>query len=147
MHSGGNIFCHDNGQQPFSTKFHKLPGVISSYVHSEGTKEAVLNIRPFQERNEIETRFGQVQELNQISQQGNPLKLSPSSDISHFIKRTRPEGAVLEAVELSAFVPVLSIASDISVPDYGRPGASLFKGPGRNPYRSYGYPEAAQKIN
>jgi len=99
----------------FLLEFHKLLSVISSYAHSEGTKEAVLNIRPFQGREEIETRFGQVQELNRISQQGNPLKLSAFSDISHFIKRARPEGAVLEAVELSAFVPVLSIASDISV--------------------------------
>ena len=99
----------------FLLEFHKLLSVISSYAYSEGTKEAVLNIRPFQGREEIETRFGQVQELNRISQQGNPLKLSAFSDISHFIKRARPEGAVLEAVELSAFVPVLSIASDISV--------------------------------
>ena len=97
----------------FLLEFHKLLSVISAYAHSEGTKEAVLNIRPFQKREEIETRFGQVQELRRISQQGNPLKLSAFSDISHFIKRARPEGAVLEAVELSAFVPVLSIASEI----------------------------------
>ena len=98
----------------FLLEFHKLLSVISAYAHSEGTKEAVLNIRPFQRREEIETRFGQIQELHRISQQGNPLKLSAFSDISHFIKRARPEGAVLEAVELSAFVPVLSIASEIS---------------------------------
>jgi DNA mismatch repair protein MutS2 len=98
----------------FLLEFHKLLSVISAYAHSEGTKEAVLNIRPFQEREEIETRFGQIQELNRISQQGNPLRLSAFSDISHFIKRARPEGAVLEGAELSAFVPVLSIASEIS---------------------------------
>ncbi len=98
----------------FLLEFHKLLSVISAFAHSEGTKEAVSKIRPFQRREEIETRFGQVQEINRISQQGNPLKLSAFSDISHFIKRSRPEGAVLEAVELSAFVPVLSIASEIS---------------------------------
>lgn len=98
----------------FLLEFHKLLNVIAGYAHSEGTKEAVSNIRPFQRREEIDTRFGQVRELNRISQQGNPLKLSSFSDISHFIKRARPEGAVLEAVELSSFVPVLSIAADIS---------------------------------
>ena len=94
-------------------EFHKLLSVISAHAHSEGTKEALSKIRPFQKREEIETRFGQIQELIRISQQGNPLRLSAFSDISHFIKRARPEGAVLEAVELSAFVPVLSIASEI----------------------------------
>jgi DNA mismatch repair protein MutS2 len=98
----------------FLLEFHKLLSVISVFAHSEGTKEAVSKIRPFQRREEIETRFGQVQEINRISQQGHPLRLSAFSDISQFIKRSRPEGAVLEAVELSAFVPVLSIASEIS---------------------------------
>ncbi|PKL52126.1 MAG: endonuclease MutS2 [Nitrospira bacterium HGW-Nitrospira-1] len=98
----------------FLLEFHKLLAVISAFAHSEGTKEAVLSIRPFQNREEIETRFGQVQEIRRISQEGNPLKLSSFADISHFLKRARPEGAVLEAIELSAFVPVLSIASEIS---------------------------------
>ena len=95
-------------------EFHKLLTVISAFAHSEGTKEAVLNIRPFQNREEIETRFGQVQEIRRISQENNPLKLSSFADISYFIKRARPEGAVLEAVELSAFVPVLRIATELS---------------------------------
>ncbi|MBS1234900.1 MAG: MutS2 family protein [Nitrospirae bacterium] len=95
-------------------EFHKLLAVISAFAHSEGTKEAVLNIRPFQNREEIETRFGQIQEIRRISQENNPLKLSSFTDISYFIKRARPEGAVLEAVELSAFVPVLRIATELS---------------------------------
>jgi DNA mismatch repair protein MutS2 len=98
----------------FLLEFHKLLTVVSAFAHSEGTREAILNIRPFQNRGEIETRFGQVQEIRRISQEGNALKLSSFSDISHFIRRARPEGAVLEAVELSAFVPVLRIASEIS---------------------------------
>jgi DNA mismatch repair protein MutS2 len=99
----------------FLLEFHKLLTVISGFAHSEGTKEAVLSIRPFQNREEIDRRFGQIQEILRISQEGNALKLSAFSDISHFIKRARPEGAVLEAVELSAFIPVLTIASEISV--------------------------------
>src|SRR3990172_1847775 len=98
----------------FLLEFHKLLRVISGFAHSDGTKDAVVNIRPFQKREEIETRFGQIQEIRRISQEDNALKLSAFSDISHFIRRARPEGAVLDAVELSAFVPVLSIASEIS---------------------------------
>ena len=94
----------------FLLEFNKLLTVISAFAHSEGTKEAVVNIRPFQRRQEIERRFGQVQEIRRISQEDNALKLSEFSDISHLIRRARPEGAVLEAIELSAFVPVLSIA-------------------------------------
>jgi DNA mismatch repair protein MutS2 len=95
-------------------EFHKLLRIISAYAHSEGSKEAVLNIRPFRNREEIEERFGQIQEIRRISQEGNPLKLSAFSDITELIKRARPEGAVLEAIELSAFIPLLSIASEIS---------------------------------
>ena len=99
----------------FLLEFNKLLTVISAFAHSEGTKEAVVNIRPFQRRKEIERRFGQVREIRRISQEDNALKLSEFSDISHLIRRARPEGAVLEAIELSAFVPVLSIASELAV--------------------------------
>jgi len=99
----------------FLLEFHKLLTVISAFAYSEGTKEAVLSIRPFQNREEIERRFGQIQEIRRISQEDNALKLSAFSDISHFIRRARPEGAVLDAVELSAFVPVLTIAAELAV--------------------------------
>ncbi|MDH4231849.1 MAG: endonuclease MutS2 [Nitrospirota bacterium] len=98
----------------FLLEFHKLLRIISAYAHSEGSKEAVLNIRPFRNKDEIEKRFGRIQEIRRISQEGNPLKLSAFSDVSDLIKRASPEGAVLEAVELSAFIPLLSIASEIS---------------------------------
>lgn len=95
-------------------EFHKLLAKISVYANSEGTKEAVLKIRPFQNREEIEERFGQIQELRRLSQEGNHLKLSTFADILHLIRRAKPEGAVLEAIELSAFIPLLRIASEIS---------------------------------
>lgn len=111
----------------FLLEFHKLLTVISGFAHSEGTKEAVINIRPFENREEIERRFGQVQEIRRISQEDNALKLLAFSDISHFIRRARPEGAVLEAVELSAFVPVLTIASEISVQIMEAPELSFLR--------------------
>jgi len=111
----------------FLLEFHKLLTVISESAHSEGTKEAVLSIRPLQSREEIERRFGQIQETRRISQEDNSLKLSAFSDISHFIRRVRPEGAVLDAVELSAFVPVLTIASELAVQIMENPELSFLK--------------------
>jgi DNA mismatch repair protein MutS2 len=110
VHYSGMITDHSL----FLLEFHKLLAVISGFAHSEGTKEAVLGVRPYQDRSDIEKRFGQVGEVRRISQEGNPLKLASFSDISPFVRRARPEGAVLEAVELSAFVPVLGIAAELS---------------------------------
>ncbi len=102
-------------------EFHKLLAKISVFANSEGTKEAVLNIRPFQNREEIEERFGEIQEIRKLSQEDNSLKLSAFTDISHLLRRAKPEGAVLEAIELSAFVPLLRIASEISEQILGNP--------------------------
>jgi DNA mismatch repair protein MutS2 len=98
----------------FQLEFHKLLTIISGFAYSEATKEAVLNIRPFQAREEINVRFGRILEVRRISQENNPLRLSGFSDISNSLGRSRPEGSVLEGIELAAFVPVLSIASEIS---------------------------------
>lgn len=95
-------------------EFPKLLALISSYGNSEGTKEAVLRICPFQNKEEITTRFSQVQELRRLLQKGTPLAFHAFSDISQHIRRVRPEGSVLEAAELFAFIPVLSISSEIA---------------------------------
>ncbi len=49
-----------------------------------------------------------------MSHEGNRLELYGFPDISRLIVMIRPEGAVLEAIELADFMPVLSIASAIS---------------------------------
>ncbi len=50
-----------------------------------------------------------------MSHEGNRLELYHFPDISLLIVKIRPEGAVLEAIELADFMPVLSIASAISL--------------------------------
>jgi len=55
-----------------------------------------------------------------MSDEGNRIQLSPFSDISALFEKVRPEGAFLEALELSYFVPVLSIAFDISEQMHGK---------------------------
>ena len=95
-------------------EFNKLLRLISNFANSDVSKKSLLDIRPFDNKKDIEKRFGQIREIRKISHEGSPLELYHFSDISHFILKVRPEGAVLESYELSEFMPVLSIASTIS---------------------------------
>jgi DNA mismatch repair protein MutS2 len=95
-------------------EFNKLLRLISDFANSDASKISVADIHPLNNIADIERRLQQVYEIRKISHEGRPLKLSSFPDISHLIIRIRPEGAVLEAVELADFMPLLSIASVIS---------------------------------
>jgi DNA mismatch repair protein MutS2 len=96
-------------------EFHKLLRLISDLANSEASKAAVLEIHPLEGREAIEKRQGSITEIRRLAQEGTPLRLSFFPDISVHIYKIRPEGAVLEAQELSDFIPVLSIASAVSL--------------------------------
>lgn len=96
-------------------EFNKILNVISRFSHSDITQKSVLALCPHYERDIIERRFGQVSEIQRLSQDGSPLKLSHFQNISAFIEKAKPEGAVLEPGELALFIPVLRIIHDISV--------------------------------
>jgi len=118
-------FCHN--ACPFDRKhmiqkntlelleFHKLLRLISDFAYSDASRQSIANIRPLQDREDIEKRLGLIGEIRKISQQGNRLRLSQFPDISLPLVRIRPEGAVLEARELADFMPVLEIAQEISL--------------------------------
>ncbi|MDI6801292.1 MAG: endonuclease MutS2 [Thermodesulfovibrionales bacterium] len=95
-------------------EFDKILSAISEFSNSEASRRSVLNLLPLNEKEEIEKRFGQIEEIRRLFQDGNPLKLSPFPDISQLIARIRPEGAVLESGELLAFMQVMQVMSDIS---------------------------------
>ena len=95
-------------------EFPKLLRLIAGFANSEASGKSVLEIGPLYDKAEVETRQRQISELRMMSQQGKPLKLHPFSDISPLFPKIKPEGAVLEAIELAEFIPVLSIAFDIS---------------------------------
>jgi DNA mismatch repair protein MutS2 len=94
-------------------EFPKLLRIISTYSHSSATEKEVLSLHPLGDRGEIGTRLGQIAEIRRISHEGSPLRLSPFSDIDPLLEKLRPEGAVLESKELSAFMPFLSIVAEI----------------------------------
>ncbi len=95
-------------------EFPKLLKIISSFSHSDATEEAVLAIVPLKDRGDMEERLGQIADIRRTSHKGNPLRLSHFSDVASLLLKIRPEGAVLEAAEISGFMPFLDVAGDIS---------------------------------
>src|SRR6266498_1830204 len=94
-------------------EFHKLLRIVAGFSHSEASEKAVSDILPLGGRADIERRRGQVGEIRLLSERGNYLKLSHFPNISDLLSRIRPEGAVLEAKELSNFIPFLDVLSDV----------------------------------
>jgi DNA mismatch repair protein MutS2 len=95
-------------------EFSKLLRLISDFANSDASRASVAQIRPLGDRTGIEQRLQQVYEIRRMSHEGKPLGLSPFPDISGLLVRIRPEGAVLEAVELADFIPFLDIANTLS---------------------------------
>ncbi|MCL4475613.1 MAG: endonuclease MutS2 [Nitrospirae bacterium] len=95
-------------------EFPKLLRIISTFSHSDASEKAVLDILPLSDREEMGKRLGRIAEIRRISHEGSPLKLSQFSDVAPLLHKIRPEGAVLESRELSAFMPFLAIVNDIS---------------------------------
>jgi DNA mismatch repair protein MutS2 len=95
-------------------EFDKILNIISRFSHSDASREYVLRILPFNYKEDIEKRFGQVQEIQRLAQEGTPLRLSHFQDISQLIEKIRPEGTFLEPLELLSILSVLQIISAIS---------------------------------
>ncbi|HMK43448.1 MAG TPA: endonuclease MutS2 [Dissulfurispiraceae bacterium] len=95
-------------------EFPKLLGSIAEYTHSEASYDAVLDIRPFDAAADIRLRFAQVSEVRLLTQTGTRLELSAFENILPLLGLVRPEGAVLDARDLSRFIPVFSIAVAVS---------------------------------
>jgi DNA mismatch repair protein MutS2 len=95
-------------------EFDKILKTMAGFAHSDVSERAVLEILPIAARDEIERRFGQVEEIRAISRMGVPLRLSSFQDILPVLDKVKPEGAVLDPRELVLFMPVMRILSSIS---------------------------------
>jgi len=96
-------------------EFNNLLRLISDFANSDASRKSVLDIHPLNNKADIERRLSQIYEIRKMSQEGSPLSLSPFPDISLLLLKIRPDGAILDSRELSDFIPVLSIASEISL--------------------------------
>lgn len=95
-------------------EFDKILNVISRFSHGEASRKSVLKILPLHSIEDIEKRFGQIQEIRRLSQEGTPLKLFHFHDISQAIEKVRPVGAILDPRELLSILSVLQIISEVS---------------------------------
>ena len=94
-------------------EYPKLLRILSEPAHCPATRQAVLDIRPFEDLSPIIQRQRLVEELRNLKAEGNPLALYPFSDLKPLLEKARPEGAVVESYELSAFIPVLKMSRDL----------------------------------
>ena len=96
-------------------EFDKILNVISKLSNSDASQGYILSILPLNNKEDIEKRFGQIQEIRRLSQEGMPLRLSRFQDISQLITKIRPEGTFLEPTELLSVSTILRIISAISL--------------------------------
>ncbi|HMK60055.1 MAG TPA: endonuclease MutS2 [Dissulfurispiraceae bacterium] len=94
-------------------EFDKLLRIIASFSNSGATEAAVGRLAPFSNRSDIERRQCETADVMRLSSQGVSLGLYPFPDIRDLFGAVRPEGAVLEGIELAAFAPVFGLISDI----------------------------------
>jgi len=95
-------------------EFDKVLHVVSGFAHSESSQEYVLSIVPLNEKGDIEKRFGQVQDIQKLLQEGAPLRFSHFQNIIPLLESIRPEGTLLEPPELLSISTVLQIINAIS---------------------------------
>ncbi|HSB31186.1 MAG TPA: hypothetical protein VLD55_06255, partial [Candidatus Sulfobium mesophilum] len=98
-----------------SVEFNKLLELAAAYSHSDASGKAVREIAPFENMEDILKRQGRIRDIIRMSDEGMPLRIYRFPDISSLIAKVRPEGAVLDGVELAGFIPVLDISRDISL--------------------------------
>ena len=95
-------------------EYPKLLGIIAEQAHCPATRQAVLAIRPYGNLPDILQRQRLVEELRRLSAEGSPLLFFPFADLKPFLEKVRPVGAVLDPLELSAFMPLLQLSSAIA---------------------------------
>ncbi len=91
-------------------EFDRLLGIIADAAHSDISRTRVRDISPLSEADAIRDRSSLIEDIRRILQRGSSLPFEEFQDIAPLLARVRPSGAVLEAVELAAFIPLLDMA-------------------------------------
>jgi DNA mismatch repair protein MutS2 len=90
-------------------EFHKLLTLTAETAHSEASRQAIRSIEPLGSKEAIEQRQARIEEVRRLDREGVPLSLFPFVDLQPFLIRVRPQGSILEPIELAAFGPVLGL--------------------------------------
>ena len=97
-----------------SLQFDKILHTVAGYANSDATRAALRAVRPLAVRDDIERRFGQVEEIRRLGQTGVTLPLCPFHDITLHLEAVRPEGAILDPRDLVAIVPALRVMGAVA---------------------------------
>ena len=95
-------------------EFDKILVTIVGFANSDATCREIAAIRPLPDRQDIEQRFGRVEEIRTLTRLGVPLRLAPFQDITPAMEMIRPAGAVLVPLDLVVFLPVLRTLAAIA---------------------------------
>ena len=95
-------------------EFDKVLLEISSRSRSTPGKSALLNIVPFERREEINQRRREIEELRLLSARDEALSLSRFEDIRPALARVRPGGAVLEAADFIDIRSLLAVINEVA---------------------------------
>ena len=95
-------------------EFDRILESISMFSHSKATGKSIQNLRPLNKKGDIEKRFSAIREIRRLNQEGDKLGLTHFDDMAPFMGKLKPEGAILEPLELYSFVSVLRMISEIS---------------------------------
>jgi DNA mismatch repair protein MutS2 len=95
-------------------EYDKVLAIVAAYAMSDCGKDSILSLRPLASKQEIEGRLALVEEIRNLTRLNAPLPLTPFSDIRPLLAQIRPQGALLDPVELALFIPPLSLMGGIA---------------------------------
>ncbi len=95
-------------------EFPRLLGHVAQYTNSDATNTAARDIRPLPSAAGIRDRLAKIGDIRLLTSQAIRLELSPFEDIRSLLQKARPEGAMLDPLELSRFIPVFGIAGALA---------------------------------
>lgn len=95
-------------------EFEKILSFITGFANSDPSRETILNILPYPDREMLETQFGRIGEIRKLAQSRVPLSISPFEDITPLLEAVRPEGAVLDHHDLVILTPFFQVLSALA---------------------------------
>ncbi len=86
--------------------YYKLLAIIAEGAHSPVSRQRVMSLEPLQDVEDIRLRNAQIEDIRAAIQRGFAISLQEYSDIVPLIKKSTPQGAILDAFELYCFIAV-----------------------------------------
>ena len=95
-------------------EFDQVLAAVQPHARSQATRERIAAMLPLTESEAIEAVAGRISEICGLNRTGISLAVSEFDDIRPHLEHLRPVGALLQPVDLLAFIPVLRIFGAVS---------------------------------